>query len=76
MSAANGPKEFLFVVRHFKTGELNGAQHLVLADRDPTAEELTVLLKLDYDQIHDSIEAQRYDLDAIPKLPPKGWGSV
>jgi hypothetical protein len=74
MSKSNGPKVFLYVVRHFKAGELNGAQHLVIADRDPTAEELAALLNLDYDQMHDSIEAQRYDLDAIPKLPPKSGG--
>lgn len=73
MSKSNGPKQFLWVVKYTKPNGWDGDQFMIIADRDPTREELVALLKLDD---RGNVEAQRYDLDAIPKLPPKGWGSV
>ena len=69
MSKSNGPKQFLYVVRFVQLGDTH--QYMITGDHDPTQDELIALLKLDYDPECDSIEAQRYDLDAIPKLPPK-----
>ncbi len=71
MSKTNGPKQFLYVVRYSKVNGMGVVQYLIFADRDPTAAELFALFKLD---ARGSIEAERYDLDAIPKLPPKSGG--
>lgn len=77
MSITNGFKMFLYVVLHEKgganghIGETSQSQYIVLSDHDPSAEELDALLNLGYDQMRDTIEAQRYDLDALPKLPAK-----
>lgn len=71
MSISNGAKQFLYVVRHSLGKGWEEKQYLVLSDRDPTQEELIALLKLEYEPETDNIEAQRYDLDALPTLPPK-----
>ncbi len=70
MSKSNGAKQFLFVVRF---GRRDGAveQFLVLGSHTPDAFELSRLLHLDYDPQIDELEAQRYDLDALPTLPSK-----
>ena len=76
MNTKNGAKVFLYVVRHSVGKGWEEKQYLVLSERDPTQDELIALLKLEFEPETDAIEAQRYDLDAIPKLPPKSSGSV
>ena len=70
----NGTKTFLYVIRHdrCRIGECHHCEtYLIHADRDPEAEELVALLSLDYDEMHDELEAIRYDPEAVPTLPPR-----
>lgn len=71
MSTKNGAKQFLYVVRH--SSGFNGfdRQYMMISCHDPSEDELIALLKLNHDPECDTIEAQRYDLDALPTLPPK-----
>lgn len=72
----NGAKTFIYVVRYSRgvfssnVGPSSRREqfYLIRADRDPTADELIALLHLDYDETHDELDAQRYDLDALPVL--------
>ncbi len=72
MSEKNGSKKFIYVVRHSIGKGWEEKQYLILADRDPTQDELIALLKLEYEPETDGIEAQRFDLDSLPQLPTKG----
>ncbi len=74
MSIKNGPKKFLYAVCHQHADKGDGGQsnYLILADRDPTVVELISLLHLDYEpEDGEALEIERYDLDALPTLPPK-----
>jgi hypothetical protein len=70
----NGAKTFLYVVRHdrMRAGEIPYAEtFLVRSDHDPEADELVRALHLNYDEMHDEIEAIRYSEESVPTLPSK-----
>lgn len=76
MSASNGAKKFLYVVTH-KQAMLNHTDrggtftYIVRSDHDPDQEELVEALHLEYDEMHDELEAIRYDEASVPTIPPK-----
>ncbi len=67
----NGTKQYLYAVRHEHEDKGDGGEsnYLILADRDPTIEELVELLGLDYEpEKGENLQAERYDIDALPML--------
>lgn len=61
----NGSKVFLYVIR------LKQDTWIVRSDHDPDPDELVRALHLDYNEMHDEIEAIRYSEEAVPIIPPK-----
>ncbi len=75
MSKGNGAKQFIYVVRYKRRGVTKW--YFIRSDHDPSMEELIGFLNLPRGKAGCgtvTLEAQRYDLDAIPKLPPKSGG--
>lgn len=74
MSATNGVKMFLFVIRH-EYEESDGSQgvstYLLRSDHDPTRDEIVNALGFKDDEISDIVEAFRYSEEEVPTLPPK-----
>ena len=71
MSKGNGQKQFIYMVLWRRRSVRKW--YLIRSDHDPSMEELIGHLHLPKGG---TIDVQRYDLDAIPKLPPKGWTHV
>lgn len=74
MSINNGAKRFLYVIRHEHEDKGDGgtSMYLVRSDHDPDVKELISALDLDYEPENgETLDAQRYDLDSIPTVPPK-----
>lgn len=66
----NGQKLFLWVVRLERDGK--DALYFVRSAHSPDAFELARVLQINYDPEQDTLEAQRYDWDALPTTQPKG----
>lgn len=69
MSSKNGAKQFIYVVRSVREGRERF--YLVRSDHDPERDELIAVLRLQSDEEKASVECQRYDMDALPVVPPK-----
>jgi hypothetical protein len=70
----NGAKVFLYVIQHIRHGKpfgQNTEMYVVKSDHDPDPDELVRALSLDYDEMHDEIEAIRYSEESVPTIPPK-----
>ena len=69
MSTTNGAKTFLYVVRHIQG--TSDCTYLCRCDHDPDASEIAEALHLNYDEMHDTLEAVRFSEDNLPTIPPK-----
>ncbi len=67
-AANNGPKLFLYIVRHRISKKT--VYYLVRSDHDPSVPELTEALGIGYDPEHDDLSAIRYAEENVALIPP------